>query len=71
MNCRLCGASDFYDGAIDNGGSFVCIDCIANGEVEREEIAYMQPVNPFMGQVVNYPSECYDVDRYFPTPDSQ
>lgn len=31
MGCVLCGQS-YVDGAIDQMGDFVCVDCFANGE---------------------------------------
>lgn len=35
MRCELCGQRD-VDGAIDNTGSFVCIDCWADGSAQCE-----------------------------------
>jgi len=41
--CAICNAPDFYDGAINQYGDYVCVDCWAAGEGEirgyRAEIA--------------------------------
>ncbi len=32
MKCAICGLSGDYDGAIDDSGDWVCVDCWASGE---------------------------------------
>ena len=45
MGCALCGQGS-VDGAIDQFGEFVCVDCFANGEAhfDGREAEVLAPV---------------------------
>jgi hypothetical protein len=62
--CKFCGCPDSFDGGLNKYGEFICIDCIAENPDANEELTTMQPVNPWLGKYIDYPSECYDVNRF-------
>lgn len=54
--CAICGSSG-YDGAIDDGGDYVCVDCWANGEAAldgRHAEAFVPADVPYQ---VSYPPD--------------
>lgn len=56
MICSLCGSKN-YDGAVDNIGDFICVDCWADGSARKKgRIAEtFVPANTYYA--VNYPQE--------------
>lgn len=56
MGCVICGQRN-VDGAMDNFGDYVCLDCWANGEAHsqmRQAQAFVPAVTPYQ---VDYPME--------------
>lgn len=55
MKCAMCSQRD-VDGAVDDSGEYVCVDCWASGEARfagRTATSFMPAIVPYS---VNYPS---------------
>ncbi len=53
MKCAICGLSGDYDGAIDDLGDWVCVDCWASGEADYHGRTAVS-ASPAQGPVPTY-----------------
>jgi len=56
MGCAICGQRN-VDGAIDDFGDYICVDCWATGEAAmegRRAVSFVPAVVPYQ---VEYPAE--------------
>ena len=60
--CVYCGQGP-CDGGYGNSG-FICIDCIALNPDANAELHTMAPLQSGCWSDIQYPPECYDVERY-------
>ena len=58
MSCIYCGQGN-VDGAM-SGGSFICVDCWADGSAQMDGHYAEQFVAPVTPYAVNYPAEMQD-----------
>lgn len=56
MSCVLCGQRD-VDGAIDQCGQYVCVDCWASGEAAMSGLQAQAFVGANVPYAVSYPAE--------------
>ncbi len=56
MNCTICGSKN-WDGALDESGLYVCVDCWANGEAFHQNRTAVSFVPANVSYHVNYPSD--------------
>ena len=55
MRCSICGSCG-YDGALDDGGEYVCVDCWADGEAAYRGRTAVSFVPATFSLPVTYPA---------------